>query len=415
MKKIVRYSKILFYISTKRINKGGLSPIYCRITSIGKRAEISTGIFIEAQYFKNGNILTKNNYLTNLQKQLDLIKCDLAEVETNLKIKKQSIDAQNIKNIYFNGFKESYTNFIYVASEWLDKQKILVGIDFSFNSYLQRQRTIQSFIKFLNEIKKPEVFINEIKEGILNDYCLYCYKNFKLSKCTLRRRIQIIKSIVSYAVINDYAAKNYVSNFSIKLSRGSAEIKALSLEQVKTLQEAKFNSLALNYTRDCFLFQCYTGLAYADLSAFSMQNINTDNNGKLWCIVHRQKTTTKSTIPLITEALELIKKYNDLGHKADNNIKNTGLMPVYCNQVYNRLLKQIGLICNIDNSIMTSHTARKTFATITLNSGGVSIETVSKMLGHSKISMTQQYYAHVDTKKIANEMQNFSFTNQINN
>ena len=411
----VNATKILFYCSSKKINSKGEAPIYCRITLSGKRTEISTAIFVQPKFFKNGEIVSNNPILKLYKKQLEIIKYDLVEVETILKIKGQTANPQTIKQIYINGFKESNATFSFVAEEWLKKQAQLIDIDFSFMAYRRRDTTIQSFTKFLHSINKSALVISDLKESIISDFVLYSFNKNKLSRGTIRRKVQIINSIVNYAVIHDYSPKNYISQYRVKAPKNLGEIKSLSIEQLKVITETKFSAMALNYVRDCFLFQCYTGLAFSDVSNFSLQNISKDTNGKLWLIIHRQKTNTKSTIPLITEALQIIAKYEDLSHKADTNIKNNGLLPVYCNQVYNRLLKEIGLICNIQTELMSSHTARKTFAMVTLNSGGISIETVSKMLGHSKISMTQQYYAYVDTKKIANEMQNFSFTNLINN
>lgn len=410
-----KFTRILFYKSPKRENSSGLVPVYCRITTNGKRSEISTGIFIKPEQFDNGEIIATTPTLNNYQKRLEIIKADLIEVETNLKIKNQPITSEKIKHIYLNGFKESYGIFSYVADEWLAKQGQLVDIDFQYDGYIKRKRVIERFNKFLESCNKTQIYLCEIKEAVINDYCLYCYSKLNLSKTYVRRDLMFIKSIINYAVINDYTSKNYISHYKIKKSRQHGEIKSLSLEQLKVLSEAKFNSIALQYTKDCFLFQCYTGLAFVDLYKFSMQHITKDNTGKLWCIIHRQKTSSKSTIPLTMEALSIIEKYSDLNHKVDSNIKNPGLLPVYCNQTYNRLLKEIALICNIDTNLMTSHTARKTFAMVVLNNSNVSIETVSKMLGHTRINVTQEYYAYVDKNKISNEMQNFSFTNLLKN
>lgn len=410
-----KFTKILFYQVVKKINKNGLVPIYCRITVRGIRCELSTGIYLEPNQFQNGQVIITAPLLSNYQKQLDLIKSELVEIETNLKIKNQLLTAENIKHIYINGIKETYTNFSYVAEEWLKKESVLIDIDFGIRAYDRRKRSIEKFNKFLSSISKSQIYIEEIKEGLINDFCLYCYKEYSLAKISVKRIVQTLKAIINYAVINDYTAKNYIISFRIKGTKNNNEIKSLSIEQVKLLKETKFSAIALTYTRDCFLFQCFTGLAHTDISLFSAQHISTDNMGKKWLIIHRKKTNTKSTIPLIPEALEIIDRYNDLNHRVDSNIKNSGLLPVYCNQVYNRLLKQIGLISNIDKSFMSSHTARKTFGMVVLNSGNVSIETVSKMLGHKKIGMTQEYYAHVDTKKIANEMKDFTFTNPLNN
>ena len=67
------------------------------------------------------------------------------------------------------------------------------------------------------------------------------------------------------------------------------------------------------------------------------------------------------------------------------------------NQIYNNYLKEIASICKIDKKL-TSHIARHTFATTVTLSNGVPIETVSKMLGHTKLATTQIYAKVLDTK-----------------
>lgn len=63
----------------------------------------------------------------------------------------------------------------------------------------------------------------------------------------------------------------------------------------------------------------------------------------------------------------------------------------------NGYLKEIGDLCDIDFDI-TFHTARHTFATTVTLNNGVPLETVSKMLGHANIRMTQ-HYAKIQDKK----------------
>lgn len=62
----------------------------------------------------------------------------------------------------------------------------------------------------------------------------------------------------------------------------------------------------------------------------------------------------------------------------------------------NGYLKEIADICGIKKHLCT-HTARHTFATTVTLTHGVSIEAVSKMLGHSSINTTKQYARIVDT------------------
>jgi len=73
------------------------------------------------------------------------------------------------------------------------------------------------------------------------------------------------------------------------------------------------------------------------------------------------------------------------------------------NQKMNAYLKEIAGLCGIEKNL-TTHTARHTFATTVTLENGVPIETVSKMLGHTKITTTQ-IYARVKRKKISEDMQ----------
>ena len=102
-------------------------------------------------------------------------------------------------------------------------------------------------------------------------------------------------------------------------------------------------------------------------------------------------------IPLLDKALEILKKYEN--YSFENNGR---LLPVFTNQKVNQYLKEISKELGIYKNI-TFHSARHTFATTITLSNGVPIETVSKMLGHTKISTTQ-IYARVLEEKISLDM-----------
>ena len=101
-------------------------------------------------------------------------------------------------------------------------------------------------------------------------------------------------------------------------------------------------------------------------------------------------------IPLLDKALDIIKKYNN------DSESNSKLLPVYSNQKINTYLKEITALFDITKNI-TFHSARHTFATTVTLSNGVPIETVSKLLGHSKLSTTQ-VYARVIEEKVSVDM-----------
>jgi site-specific recombinase XerD len=68
----------------------------------------------------------------------------------------------------------------------------------------------------------------------------------------------------------------------------------------------------------------------------------------------------------------------------------------------NSYLKEIGVVNQI-RKVLTFGVARHTFATTITLSNNVPIETVSKMMGHTKIATTQ-IYARVLLKKISDDM-----------
>ncbi len=103
-------------------------------------------------------------------------------------------------------------------------------------------------------------------------------------------------------------------------------------------------------------------------------------------------------IPLLETARYILSQY------ADNTYCQTYgvLLPVCSNQKMNAYLKELAAICGIRKNLST-HTARHTFATLTLASGAT-IENVAKMLGHADTKMTR-HYARILDSSILRDMQ----------
>lgn len=132
-------------------------------------------------------------------------------------------------------------------------------------------------------------------------------------------------------------------------------------------------------------------------------NLRHDNiveaaDGEMWLRTCRQKTDSPVNMPILPKAIEILKKYKN---NVRASVSNT-VFPVISNQKVNAYLKEIANLCGIKKNI-TFHLARHTFATTVTLSNGVPIETVSKMLGHTKIATTQ-IYAKVLEKKISEDM-----------
>jgi site-specific recombinase XerD len=197
--------------------------------------------------------------------------------------------------------------------------------------------------------------------------------------------------------MNEWLDRDPFLGYQLKVR--TAERGFLSNEEMQSLHEKEFGIERLNLVRDLFLFSCYTGLSYIDVFNLTKDNISIGINGKKWIFTHRQKTDNPSRIPLLPPALEILQKYSN-NPAALNSSK---LLPIASNQKVNSYLKEIADCCGIKKKL-TFHMARHTFATtITLNNN-VPIESVSKMMGHTKIQTTQ-IYAKVLDEKISRDME----------
>lgn len=160
----------------------------------------------------------------------------------------------------------------------------------------------------------------------------------------------------------------------------------LTFDELQRLVDFAPENIQLKRIKDLFLFQCYTGLSYGDL--WNKIEIEIHENKSL-LVGTRSKNSQRFYVPLSKEALQIIQKYPD------------GL-PRYHNVVVNRILKELAVLSNIKKRI-TSHTGRKTFATIQ-DSLGWSRESIAKMLGHKSLSTTEQYYIGETNQRILEEM-----------
>lgn len=150
--------------------------------------------------------------------------------------------------------------------------------------------------------------------------------------------------------------------------------------------------------RDVYIFCCYTGLAFTDVEQLKAEHIALDINNAQWIRKRRQKTKNMCNIPLLEIPRAILDKYKEHPYCQKHGV----LLPVLSNQKMNSYLKELADICGI-NKQLTTHTARHTFATLTL-ANGVSIESVAKMLGHSDTKMTR-HYARVLDSTVFREME----------
>lgn len=202
---------------------------------------------------------------------------------------------------------------------------------------------------------------------------------------TASRNISFYQKALNFAVKKGTIKSHELLNYSSETDKTDKTV-FLTLKEVKRLEKLKPVNGQLRRILDLFLFQCYTGLSYGDL--WGDWKIKKSKAGNIICGT-RTKNGQSFYIPLSNEAKEILLKYQTE-------------MPKYANATFNRILKELAMLSNIDKRI-TTHTGRKTFATIQ-DSLGWTRESVSKMLGHKYTKTTESYYLGDTMQRIEQEM-----------
>lgn len=388
---------ILFWIYKSKMNNGK-APIYCRITIDGERLQFATQRTIEPSKWVSAAGIVKGNSeeARSINAYLDLISVELNKHYNILLSTSQTISVHTLRNSYL-GIKEKQKGLIEIFKYHNDQMKELIGLDVVKSTHTKFETVLSKLESFLKEnFKRSEILLKELDHKFISDFEYFLKTHEKIGHNTSMKYIRNLKKVMNMAISNDWINKNPFGNFKCSNKKVIREI--LTPEELNNLSQKEFTIERLIEVRDIFLFCCYTGYAFVDVEKLTKNDVVIGIDGGKWIYTNRQKTGTSSNVPLLPPAVEILEKYADHPY-CENKGK---LLPVKSNQKMNAYLKEVADLCEI-NKPLTMHIARHTFATTVTLSNGVPIETVSKLLGHTKLATTQ-IYAQVLENKVSEDM-----------
>lgn len=216
-----------------------------------------------------------------------------------------------------------------------------------------------------------------------------CYKN---SNKTISNNTQglyyiLFATVMKLATKEDYLKKNPIDHLRAtdKPQQTETETLFLNIEELQQLINTKCGN---ENVKNAFIFSCYCGLRISDIKGLKWENIHTDKK-QTSIYLKQQKTQAQNYIPLSVEALQYLPQKG-----ISNTIFDLPTLPTI-NNALNKWSKTAGI-----NKHLTFHVARHTHATLLLTLGA-DIYTVSKLLGHKKVTTTQIYAKIIDEKKRA--------------
>lgn len=334
-----------------------------------KRTYFSTGVKVYAGQWRDKAMVVSRMDAFELNERISLISTEIKEHINNFIREKRPFSFDELKKLMEHGNVE--LSFLDFMEKRIEERNTCEMTKRHHRSALKKLREFGGIQKFSDWTDRNITLFDEFikKPGIKQSTAHDIHKNIKV----------YVREAKRFGLLKENPYEYYVVKRGNTLTR-----KYLTESEVQRIMLANVTDASVSRVRDCFLFCCYTGLAYSDLAKFDWGTVWEENGGH---VIHdtRTKTGTNYNITILPPALDILKKYNFK-------------LPVMTNQQYNMRLKVLALYAGI-NKKLTSHMARHSFATWALSSG-VPIPVVSKMLGHRNISTTE-IYAKVLQKDVA--------------
>ena len=387
---------ILFVINQAKTNQKGLCPIYCRITINKKRKQFSIDNSINPKDWNSKKQLAESKTVdySILNGQIAKIKQNLNNAYFKLQIDETTISVEDIFNIYFHKPTIKEENVISYLNKELQKLKKLIGKNLkqsTWNKFNYAFNDVASFIKFHYQTK--DFPLKQLDLNFLEQFEYYLKTEKNNAQVTLNKTIQRFRKPIKSAISEGYLEKDPFLMY--KANRVKKEIIFLNSEELKKLELHSFEQKRLSEVRDLFVFCCYTGLAYNEMTTLKKENITVGFDHLEWIQIKREKTQRQVSVPILPKAKAILIKYSN----------SNSLLPQFSNQTINSYLKEISSIVGIEKNL-THHIARKTFASTVLLYNNVPMEIVSELLGHSSIVTTQESYGKIVQKKVSESILN---------
>lgn len=289
-----------------------------------------------------------------------------------------------------------------IFADWLDNyiEGIRRNPTYSPSTYSNYRSTVNIIKAYLKHRRRPRFVMSAIDKNFiigLFDFMKNTYRNSKspdnpkaMSLYTLHHHQTILVHMLNEAVKEGVMARNpfYALDRHERFAKQYPGKGYLTKDELLALAEAPTPN---ETTKRAFLFCCFTGLRYSDVSTMTWRNIKQVDSGFVVSIHAMRKTGKQVTIPLNQSAMKWLPNRN--GCKPGEKV-----FDMTCLTACNKCLKKIAAAAGIEKNI-SFHTSRHAFAVLALAAGG-DLYTVGKLLGHTDIHSTQVYADVVMETKI---------------
>lgn len=399
--------KITFYLRRTRLTKAGLAPVLSRVTVNGIAAEIplKCHIYPERWSQQKERAIGKDKLSIEINGTLDSFRARVFEIRTQIQHEGGDVNIHEIKR----RLTESRVTrmFLKELSDYCKLRQKEVGVNITQLTADKFHRTLRYLQEYtLEKYNKQDIPLSSVNYDYVYGFKIFVQTRHNCKNNGAVNLLRALRNFILYCISNEWIQKNPLKEMRLKME--ITQVRAhLTKSELEQIISKEMPIERLERVRDVFVFCCLTGLAFTDADHLCADHIGRDDKGNVWIHKPRQKTAIMSIIPLLPYAREILDKYAD-----DNECMKKGkLIPICSNQRMNAYLKELATICNI-NKLLTTHCARHTFACVAIEYG-MPLETIAKVLGHTKVQMTQ-HYARLSDGAVLRDMVKLNDSLQLN-
>lgn len=322
---------------------------------------------------------------SSINAQMEAMKHNVINIANQLTISGKPFDVEMIKK-RLEGKEESQMTVLKVYAEHLKMMNKMLGKDYTKATIVKYNNTQLRLSQYLkHRYRRKDMFLHELNYDFMKGFELFLKERFDNSTTTCYKHYQRFTRIINIALQKGHLNRHPFPDYKIRQPK--KKIEYLDQAELERLENVDCKVERLNTIRDIFVFCCYSGLAYSEVEQLTPDDMTIGLDGEQWMNILRKKTQKHYQVPILPKSHEIIEKYK----KHPTCRKKNRVLPVPSNVKYNAYLKEIATLAGIKKNL-TTHIARKTFATTVMLANGVNIGILSKILGHASVQVTLDSY-----------------------
>jgi integrase len=391
--------KFSFFLRNKP-NTLNQYPIVLTITMGQDRTQVFTGLYVAKNKWnaQTKRVKGHDKETKTINDTLVTIATQARQVSNELLISGMPFNPNTIKEKIKYGFKKNLGT-VEAYEIFLERMKRLIPSKYTKATLLKYTNTkerVREFIKHYT--RRNDIYLYELDSQFMEDFDLWIRKTYNVNHNTVYKTYQRFTRFLRQEIARGNLDRYPFIDYKIKMEY--KEGRYLSFNEIQNLEELELDLPKLIQTRSIFLLSVYTGLAFIDLYNLKESDLFNDDEGMLWFKTYRQKSKSRVSVPLISNALNHIK----ILRSGEFDITPGKLLPIKSNVHLNYEIKQIASAARINEpETVTFHCARRSTSSIMMKAG-IPLQILQKVLSHRSIATSIQFYSHTDDEMVKTAM-----------